>query len=194
MVRRKDSCCLDSLIVLIMGPSASRFSVAEDESSKWILETSKLFPYFRNRFRLVISYGLKLSIDILLGKVGSFPRWHLRPRSLFGSGLLIVCKNQHTSAKFWNRPSSMAEASTSTSFNTLERENAFRNPKPDGPAVPMLEELIRPHIESFDALFDDAGGPGLLQVAIDDMTPKVVFDGANGVQDSKRGNRLESTF
>jgi DNA-directed RNA polymerase I subunit RPA2 len=88
----------------------------------------------------------------------------------------------------------MAAASTSTSFNTLKREAAFRNPNPDGPAVPMLEELVRPHIESFDALFDDAGGPGLIQLAIDDMTPKVIFDGSNGMQDVKMGNRLESTF
>lgn len=57
----------------------------------------------------------------------------------------------------------------------------------------MLEELVRPHIESFDALFDDASGPSLIQLAIDDMTPKVIFDGSGGAQNPLTGNKLEST-
>lgn len=85
-----------------------------------------------------------------------------------------------------------SSSSASTSFHTLKRENDFRYPNPDGPAVPMLEELVRPHIESFNALWDDAGGPGLVQVGIEDMTPKVIFDGTNGIQDPLNGNRLES--
>jgi DNA-directed RNA polymerase I subunit RPA2 len=80
----------------------------------------------------------------------------------------------------------------STSFQTLEREHAFRQPNKSGPAVPSLEELVAPHIESFDALFDDTYGPSLIQLAIDDMTPRVLFDGSGGAQNLTNGNKLES--
>lgn len=128
------------------------------------------------------------------------------PRQLFGSSMLtpkilnkisaadkiLALGMDETMAEASIPTSPSSSASTSTSFHTLKRENAFRNPNSEGPAVPMLEEIIRPHIESFDILWDDAGGPGLVQVGIDSMTPKVVFDGSHGVQDPLQGNRLES--
>lgn len=80
----------------------------------------------------------------------------------------------------------------STSFQTLKREHAFRHPNKGGAAVPSLEELVAPHIESFDALFDDTNGPSLMKLAIDDMAPRVIFDGSGGAQNSTSGNRLES--
>ncbi|KAF8311445.1 beta and beta-prime subunits of DNA dependent RNA-polymerase [Clavulina sp. PMI_390] len=79
----------------------------------------------------------------------------------------------------------------STSFRTVKREHDFRYPNPSGPAQPMLEELVRPHIESFDALFDDSKGPSLIQLAIDDMTPKVIYDGFGDKQNPMGGNKLE---
>lgn len=85
----------------------------------------------------------------------------------------------------------MADA-PSTSFRTLKREHDFRHPNKKGSAIPMLEELVAPHIESFDALFDDTNGPSLIQLAIDDMTPRVVYDGSGGAQNPLAGNKLES--
>lgn len=80
----------------------------------------------------------------------------------------------------------------STSFQTLQRERAFQRPNKDGPAVPSLEELVAPHIESFDALFDDTHGPSLIQLAIDDMMPRVIFDDSGNTQSPPNGNKLES--
>ncbi|CAE6506232.1 unnamed protein product [Rhizoctonia solani] len=93
-------------------------------------------------------------------------------------------------------------ASTSTSgFDTLRREDAFRNPSKTGNEVPILQELVAPHIESFNALFDDSNltledgdGKGLLSLGIKDMGPKVVFDGTGALGEASAaagwGNRL----
>lgn len=87
-------------------------------------------------------------------------------------------------------------------FDTLEREEKFRNPPKNGHSVPILNEFVTPHIESFNALFDDSGlpagdgdGKGLLSLAIQDIDPRVVFDytgpeGANG--NRGLGNRMSS--
>lgn len=64
-----------------------------------------------------------------------------------------------------------------STFRTLERENEFKNPSKTGANVPMLDQLVAPHIESFNALFEDAGSQGLLQTAVDDIGSRVVFDG-----------------
>jgi len=88
---------------------------------------------------------------------------------------------------------------TSYSFNTLDRENAFRHPSTSGPKYPAPQALVAPHIHSFDALFEGApleeGGvsasEGLLNLAIKDLTPKVLFDGRG--QDGKPGNKLMSS-
>lgn len=81
-----------------------------------------------------------------------------------------------------------------STFHTLSRERRFRHP-PAAPStvngsgegeasqlsqsdVPALDELVRPHIESFDALVQDPrGGKGLLMMGVDDIGEKVVFDG-----------------
>jgi hypothetical protein len=88
-------------------------------------------------------------------------------------------------------------------FSTLARESAFRHPPTDGSAFPILNEFIAPHIESFNALFDDSGlpfgdgdGRGLLSLAIKDIGERVVFDGV-GQSSSKgshhvRGYRMNS--
>ena len=88
-------------------------------------------------------------------------------------------------------------------FNTLARESAFRRPPTGGSAFPILNEFVAPHIESFNALFDDSGLPlgdgdglGLLSLAIKDIGERVVFDGArqSSSRDSQHewGNRLSS--
>lgn len=90
---------------------------------------------------------------------------------------------------------------TSSSFNTLDREHAFSHPSSEGPKYPAPQALVAPHIDSFDALFEGAPiGPngevsasqGLLDMAIADLQPKVVFDGKGG--DKTLGNRLESEW
>ncbi|GMK59231.1 hypothetical protein CspeluHIS016_0702460 [Cutaneotrichosporon spelunceum] len=74
-----------------------------------------------------------------------------------------------TSSKFPDR----------STFGTLTRERQNRHPNANGPDFQKLEELVRPHIESFDALTEggDDGAAGLLQLGVQDIGEKVVFDG-----------------
>jgi len=111
----------------------------------------------------------------------------------FLSAILVA----HTSI-----PYNMPDGSKHT-FNTLARESAFRNPPSGGSIFPVLNEFVAPHIESFNALFDDSGlpfgdgdGRGLLSLAIQDIGERVVFDEARqsgpGGNQKVRGNRLRS--
>ncbi|KZT70325.1 beta and beta-prime subunits of DNA dependent RNA-polymerase [Daedalea quercina L-15889] len=90
-------------------------------------------------------------------------------------------------------------------FDTLTRERRFKNPPKDGSAVPILNEFVTPHIESFNALFDDSGlppgdgdGRGLLSLGIKDVGERVVFDGkgeiGSGSGQSGWGNRLSMWY
>lgn len=76
------------------------------------------------------------------------------------------------------------------SFGTLKRERRFAHPSSSGHDVPELEELVQPHIASFDALFEDGSRSGLLDLAVKDIDTKVVFDGRGKAQ-GKLGNKLE---
>jgi len=86
-------------------------------------------------------------------------------------------------------------------FDTLARENAFKFPEKSGSNTPILNDFVKPHIESFNSLFDDAAGHGdgrgLLSLAIKDIGERVVFDG-NGLvgtgngEESGWGNRMSS--
>jgi DNA-directed RNA polymerase I subunit RPA2 len=66
-----------------------------------------------------------------------------------------------------------------STFGTLTRERMFRHPSKTGQDFDTLTELVRPHVESFDALTEGSedGTPGLLQLGIEDIGEKVVFDG-----------------
>jgi DNA-directed RNA polymerase I subunit RPA2 len=97
----------------------------------------------------------------------------------------------------------MASSSGRTpTFDTLAREHSFRHPTNTGSTYPILNEFIKPHLESFNALFDDSGlpmgdgnGSGLLSLAIKDIGERVVFDGKGIVNDdgvNNRGNRMRS--
>ncbi|KAI0711055.1 beta and beta-prime subunits of DNA dependent RNA-polymerase [Cerioporus squamosus] len=88
-----------------------------------------------------------------------------------------------------------------STFNTLEREKNFKNPPKDASVVPILNEFVTPHLESFNALFDDSGlpagdgdGKGLLHLGLQDIGKRVVFDGKGdiGMESGQRGwgNRL----
>lgn len=80
-------------------------------------------------------------------------------------------------------PLAPSHASTSTdtsTFHTLTRERQFRHPPTDKSDVPALDELVRPHLESFNALVEDGPdgtGKGLMQLGVDDIGEKCVFDG-----------------
>lgn len=78
-----------------------------------------------------------------------------------------------------------------STFGTLTRERSFRHPNTQGPDYQALEELVRPHIESFDALTegDEDGTPGLLQLGVNDIGEKVVFDG-KASEDMPFGNKI----
>lgn len=90
-----------------------------------------------------------------------------------------------------------------STFKTLERENTFVNPPSKETAAPILNEFVTPHLESFNALFDDSGlpsgdgdGRGLLSLAIKDIGERVVFDGDGKVGTESGaegwGNRMRS--
>ncbi|KAH9977824.1 beta and beta-prime subunits of DNA dependent RNA-polymerase [Lactifluus volemus] len=96
----------------------------------------------------------------------------------------------------------MPDGSSKHTFNTLARESAFRSPPSDNYISPILNEFVAPHIESFNALFDDSGlpsgdgdGRGLLSLAIKDIGQRVVFDGAGqaaaGSIQKAWGNKLD---
>ncbi|KAF9584296.1 DNA-directed RNA polymerase I subunit rpa2 [Lunasporangiospora selenospora] len=71
-------------------------------------------------------------------------------------------------------------------FNTLERERIFKNPSDKSFQTPALQELVAPHIESFNALMDFGNKTGLLDLALQDIGPKAVFD----KKDGGLGNKL----
>ncbi|KAI0082549.1 beta and beta-prime subunits of DNA dependent RNA-polymerase [Panus rudis PR-1116 ss-1] len=100
---------------------------------------------------------------------------------------------------------SSSRLKTKDTFNTLARERNFKNPPKDGHVVPILNEFVTPHLESFNALFDDSGlpagdgdGRGLLTLGIKDIGERVVFDGKGtvGEESGQRGwgNRLSMWY
>lgn len=88
-------------------------------------------------------------------------------------------------------------------FNTIKREESFKKPPKNASTYPILNEFVTPHIESFNALFDDSGlpkgdgdGKGLLSIGLKDIGERVVFDetGKIGTESGQAGwgNRLSS--
>ncbi|KAF5393051.1 hypothetical protein D9757_001185 [Collybiopsis confluens] len=82
-----------------------------------------------------------------------------------------------------------------STFDTLERQNLFKYPPKKGSSYKILNEFVAPHIESFNALFDDSGlpsgdgnGKGLLSMSLEDIGERVIFDGAG--KDGAWGNRM----
>lgn len=73
-----------------------------------------------------------------------------------------------------------------TSFNTLKRQKLFTHPPKDKSAYPELMKATRPHIESFNALFEG----GLLDLACKDIGRTVVFDKKDDTKNGGLGNKL----
>ncbi|CAM0136547.1 DNA-directed RNA polymerase I subunit rpa2 [Umbelopsis sp. WA50703] len=77
-----------------------------------------------------------------------------------------------------------------STFRTLEREEAFRNPSDKKFGTPALQEVVKPHLESFDSLTkfgSDNASLGLLDLAIKDIGHKTVFD---GIGEDGLGNKI----
>ena len=96
--------------------------------------------------------------------------------------------------------SDVAGPSRKPTFNTLDREESFRNPPKKGSTYNILTEFVTPHIESFNSLFDDSGlpsgdgdGRGIISLALKDIGERVVFD-RNGNGADGWGNRMKSTL
>lgn len=66
-----------------------------------------------------------------------------------------------------------------STFNTLERERMFQDPSSKRFGVPLLQEVTKPHIESFNCLtqFGESGQGGLLDIAVKDIGAISAFDG-----------------
>lgn len=124
----------------------------------------------------------------------------------FPRAILSFHSGTSTRGDFWpTMPDGSARTKRTPTFNTLTREHTFRHPPKDGSTYNILNEFVAPHIESFNALFDDSGlpagdgdGKGLLSLAVKDIGERVVFDG-NGNEISESGtlgwgNRMRSEF
>jgi DNA-directed RNA polymerase I subunit RPA2 len=79
-------------------------------------------------------------------------------------------------------------------YNTLRRQDLFRNPPTDHTAYPLLQAAINPHTEGFNALFKDdevdGGRPASLMAhALLDIGSKSYLDGKEDMPIEQR-NRL----
>ncbi|KAF3937034.1 hypothetical protein ABW19_dt0210370 [Dactylella cylindrospora] len=72
-------------------------------------------------------------------------------------------------------------------FDTINREKRFRNPPADKTAFPALQEAIRPHIDSWNAVFREGG---CLHQALAEIGEKTVFDRLQGDEQTGYGNKL----
>jgi len=71
------------------------------------------------------------------------------------------------------------------SFNTLQREHTFGHPSTTTSEFPALQAAIQPHIDSFNAIT----AQGLLEVGVQDIGRKTIFDHKSDINDG-RGNKL----
>ncbi|ORX84247.1 beta and beta-prime subunits of DNA dependent RNA-polymerase [Anaeromyces robustus] len=79
-----------------------------------------------------------------------------------------------------------------STFHTLEREREFKFPSKTGSNAEELQKLSEPHVESFNAIFHVEGskdGKGLLDRAVEDISPCVIFDGKDS--NGSKGNKLK---
>lgn len=84
-----------------------------------------------------------------------------------------------------------ATVNSNTSFDTLRREDLFRNPPKDKSAFPALIASVRPHIDSFDALTEEGG---LFDLARKDISVKTILGGKDGNNGNKISFRIDKIF
>jgi DNA-directed RNA polymerase I subunit RPA2 len=66
-----------------------------------------------------------------------------------------------------------AQPSWSVEFDTVRREKLFKNPPKDRSAYPRLREAVRPHVDSFNAIFENQN---LLESAIKDIGTRTFLE------------------
>ena len=81
---------------------------------------------------------------------------------------------------------SVKKSQWSEEYDTLKREELFRNPPSGKSAYPQLQETIRPHVDSFNGIFD-----GQLEHALRDIGTKTFLDGNPRVESDGPRNRLQ---
>ncbi|PGG99077.1 hypothetical protein AJ80_09409 [Polytolypa hystricis UAMH7299] len=86
----------------------------------------------------------------------------------------------------------MAPSATKTewsvNYDTLRRERLFRNPPKDHTPYPSLSASIRPHIDSFNALFDENK---ILEHALKDIGSKSFVDGEIETVEQRKARQEE---
>ncbi|PVI07525.1 putative DNA-directed RNA polymerase I subunit beta [Periconia macrospinosa] len=75
----------------------------------------------------------------------------------------------------------------STDFDTVRRQKLFQSPPKDRTAYPRLAEAVEPHIESFNAIWEQGGQ---LHQALKDIGTKVFLDGDPYAPPEEPRNRL----
>lgn len=78
--------------------------------------------------------------------------------------------------------STAGEERNPQSFHALDYVKRSVHPSSGEADVPALHDLPKPHIESFDSIFDD----GLLDLAVQNLDPKEIVDPS--------GNRISCMF
>ena len=84
--------------------------------------------------------------------------------------------------------SNTTDTKWSVGYNVLRRENLFRHPPKDHTAYPALADAIRPHIDSFNALFD---GDKTLEAGLKDIGTKTFLDGDGETLQQKKARQAE---
>ena len=73
-------------------------------------------------------------------------------------------------------------------YDTLRREDLFRHPPKDRTAYPVLADATKPHVDSFNALFN---GNKTLQAGLKDIGTKTFLDGEIETAEQKRRRQTE---
>ena len=86
----------------------------------------------------------------------------------------------------------MAPAKTDTNwsvnYDVLRREQLFKNPPKDRTAYPALAASIKPHVDSFNALFEDSK---VLEAGLKDIGTKTFVDGEAETPEQKKARQAE---
>lgn len=91
------------------------------------------------------------------------------------------------SAKFTMAPAA-TDTNWSVNYDVLKREKLFRNPPEDKTAYPTLAESIKPHVDSFNALFESGG---ILEAGLRDIGTKTFLDEVVETADQKQQRLAE---
>lgn len=83
---------------------------------------------------------------------------------------------------------SATDTNWSVDFDTIRRHQLFKNPPKDHTAFPSLAAAIRPHLDSFNALFE---GSKVLEAGLKDIGIKTFLDGDAETPEEKRARKAE---